>query len=394
MASLTAWMQAASQYWYIPAALVVLGALAAYGYAYFCALRPRGGTLEWIAFHDRPHLMLQTAGTLTRRDIAGIAGVAVLTLAAWSVALLPALLLRADLSVNLALASIAYNSALPVLNAVLAYVLMKLLGGSTAAAILGGSLLGLNLLAEPTASVFVTASGLLACLFASRSQTRSFGANVCYLVLCAAALTVGCYFCPALSLFAAAVLALLVASCVLRFINRGKPDGYLPKTLAVFVAAVAVTTLLVFLPAASLWGRPLLLAPFSAAYYQMIAQRVTELFTGLFGFQRFDVLSALYYDWPLLATGFLAVVAALVSLLRRRDGQGLILTLLLLGVLAMWLLAGSYAVPTVCTIALSCVWAALLRRGKRGLVAAGAAVLLVATTMFNAFIFWFPGLFR
>lgn len=395
MASLTAFMQTAAQYWYIPAALVVLGALVFYYWAYFRAQRPRDGTLEWIALHDRPHLRLQTQGQMTWRDLVALCAVSLVTLAAWAFALLPLLREQTDGSSYAMATGMAYHCAAPVLNAALAYLLMKQLGGSTAAAILGGCLLGMNLLTDPTLSLFLTAASLFACRFGAAAETRSFGGNAANLLLCALSLVAGCYFRPALSLFAIAILVLLVLACVLRFINRGRPDGYLPKTLLVFVAGLAVSVVLVFLPAAALWGRSgtmLLLAPFTGNYYVMIAQRAAELFSGLLYWDSLSILSGLYYDWPLLVTGLLAVLTAVVSLLRRRDGLGLILTLLLLGAAAMWLLAGSYALPVVCALALSCLWASLLRRGRRGLVATGAAVLLTATAVFNTFFFWYPQL--
>ena len=372
-------------YWYYAAAAAGIAVLLAlYGAAYFRALKPRAGTLEWIALYDRPPLAM--AGRwyrLERADAVPLPVCCLLAAAAWGYAawssyqaVYPDVLDVPEALLQLGI----YYGLLPALTAAGAYCLLKGLFGSTSVTMLGVLILSADLTAEPVSMLAATLLllGLLRFLTAGEQQT--FGESCLPLLLTSVLIPIGCYFQPALLIPSAAVLLLLLAGCTIRFVRLG--EGWFLKSLLTAVLPAAVTTLLLHIPAAVAAGLPFPQMLGSGAFYRSLAQRAAAAVSGLFHAGLWNVLPAAAYDWPLLICGLCAAAAAAAGLLRRRDYRGLMLPVWFLALAAMWVLSGLYAMPLACVLCLCYVWADLYRREKYILAGLGAGCLLVLLLAF------------
>ena len=263
-------------------------------------------------------------------------------------------------------------SVLPALTAGCVYLLGKNLTGSTRAAALCALLPALDL----TASAEASAACALASVFLWRFMTagEGFGASCPDLLLAAAALAAGCYFDPAVMIFAAGALLLVLLAGVCRF--RSGARGHTAASLLVFLAALAVCTLLLHLPAAVIGGMAFPALLISPAYYEAVLARLLADVRSL-GPDPAALFWLLRADWPLALSGLFASVCALAALFRRGEPQGIFLFPAFAAAAAMWALGGSCALSVFCAASLCFVWASLERRGRRGLAAMGAGCLIL-----------------
>lgn len=380
MSNVTDFLVMLGKNWYfVLAGIGIICLLVTYGAAYFRALRPRSGTLEWISCYDRPGFGLsgwcfpmEKADALPLLCLC-LAAAAIWGFAAWKN--LAALYDGADFPAETLARAAVYYLILPAAAAAGAYVMFKGLFGVTRVAVFGVLALSLDMTVSPVPTVFAVMTVLFLLRFLTARPERRFVDRLPSLILCFALLTIGCYFEPALAVLGLAAVVLLAAGCIARFVELGA--GNLAASLASAAAAAAVTTLLLYIPAALIGGMgfpQLLLSP---AYYLLIAQRVAALFGGLFRWQPEFAYSAAYYDWPMMLCGLCAMAASLIALFRRRDYRGLVLPVLFAALTVMWLLCGVYLLPLACAACLCGVWAELCRRGKSLLAGIGAACILL-----------------
>lgn len=371
------------QYWYVLA--VLAGAallLGLYLSAYFSALRPRPGTLEWIAGYDRPALAM--AGQwqpLRPKDAAFLAPACAAALAVWSTVAVYTYRAAGEMPPGAILyAAILYGLA-PVCTAASAYCLIRCLFGCAPAALLGALVLTLDLTADPVAQLAAAWMVLLLARYFTAPVGRSFASDCAPLALCAAMLAAACYLQPALWPLAGGGLLLLLLGCAARFVEQGQ--GRLWRSLALFLPVFAAVYYLLHLPAALIAGMgPQAL--FSADYARLVAARLMAGFRGLFGFRAGWALAVLSYDWPLLLLGLGATAAALVSL-RRRDFRAGLLGALFLILTLLWLFCGPYALPLAAVLSLGYLWSELYRRRAYVLFSLAPALLLALLgTMFIA----------
>lgn len=375
------WSSFFAKYWYfLLAALGLVILLIVYGAAYVRALRPRTGTLEWISRYDRPTFGI--AGKrypLERSDAgpavcAGLLAAALWGLAAWRN--LGGPLAVPTATWELVVLGILNFFILPAVTAVCAYLLFQGLFGVSYVALLGAIILSLNMTMSPLPAAVTVVSLLLLCRFLTAEAGETFASRSPWLILTAAVLTAGCYFEPGLAVLAAAEAVLLIAGCISRFVQLGR--GSLIKSLCLAMVGVAVTTVLLYIPAALVAGMPFPKLLISKAYYLMIVHRAEALFAGQFGnWTALALPTMAYYDWPLLLCGLAAFLAAAAGLFRRRDYRGLLLTLLVFGLTAMWLLGACYAVPVACVACFCYAWSELHRRDRAYLAEIGAAAILL-----------------
>lgn len=373
--------------WYDAALLLAaLAIIAWYFVSYARALRPRAGTLEWIGMHDRPAFSLSgRRSPLRRGDALPLVLAVLLPAAVWGSTALHTLLgsypggaVPRDTALSVA---VSY-CVLPAVTGAAAYVLLKNLFGSTRTALLGCLLLALDLTASPISAAAVTLSSVFFWRFLTTEYGASFGASCPDLVLAAAVLAAGRYFDPALAVFAAAGLVFLVMGGLFRF--RAGFRGRTAVSLLVFLLVFAAVTALLYLPAAVVggWPFPALLAPVTADggsfYRDVVWARLVRDYTGFFSLSAAaDAPALLRFDWPLLLTGLLAVLASLLAAIRRRAPQGPFLCIGFAALAVMWLLSGSYALPVFCAGGLCFVWSELERRGQRTLEWLGAGCLIL-----------------
>ena len=375
-------MEFLTERWLFPAAMVGLVILLAiYGAAYFHAMRPRTGTLEWIALYDRPAFSLVGRWhALTGKDALAALGCLVLGAALWGVAgwfryreLLQEAWVSAELPVTLAVTYLL----LPGLSALGAYLLFRGLLGRPAAAVLAVAAIMLDLSAEPVTVVFVVWSGLFLCRFLTAGEECSFGEACPNLILAFALLAVGPYFSPALVWLAAADLLILLICCIGRFVHLGR--GWLWGSLATALGTVVVTTLALYIPAALLAGMRFPQLLFTREYYLLIWQRLSAI--GLAAFQPWlwmETLVVFLYDWPMLLCGLGGLVAALAALFGRWDPVGLVLTIWWLAMAAMAGVGNTFCMPLACGCCLCMVWSDLFDRERKYLAWLGAGCLLAA----------------
>ena len=355
--------------------LVLLVAL--YGAVCCRALRPRPGTLEWIARYDRPALSL--AGRwqrLGRRDALALPAACLVSLAAWGFAAwqsVRALYPDGGLPAAAVWEMAVYYGLLPVLTVAAAYVLIRGLYGSSMAALLAALTLGLDLTADPLVVLLVAVPALLLVRYLTAPAEAPFGAVCLRLILAFAASAVGWRAVPGLAVVPAVLLLLLLAGAAGRFVELGR--GWLLKGLAAALLSLAVTTVLAWVPAGAAAGMPVPQLLVSGEFYAFAARSIGTGLTNTFTASP-AWLVTLLRDWPLLLCGLAAGIAAVGALVRRRDFRGLMAALWLAALLALWILGGVYAAPFGCMLCLGGVWGTLCSRGRPRLALFGGCVLL------------------
>lgn len=376
------WSLSDGLFWYALAAAAGMAVLlVVYAIAYVRALKPRAGTLEWIGCYDRPALAIAGGWHgLHPGDVLGILWVSLLAVTArgaltWQT--LAAVFAGAGSWLVLAYA-LLYYLAIPAVTVYCAGVLFKGLFESRLPVLMTLLLLVLDWTAEPILLCISVLSLLFLCRYLTAEAERTFAARLPDLVLTFAVLTVGCYFEPASVVLLMAVLVLLTAGCIIRFAQLGR--GQLWASLAAAVVTVAVTVLLMYIPAAFVAGMPFPKLLILRSYHLLIIERLRALFDGLF-FWDPHRLVPMPYCWPMLLGGFGAWIAALAGLLRRRDVRGLVLTVWFLALAAIWIFCGVYAMPLAGAACICYVWADLCRRRKNVLMGIGAGCMVLLLLM-------------
>ena len=374
-------MQILSGRWGFPVFTVGLTVLLVfYVAAYFRALRPRTGTLEWIAFYDQPAFSLAgrwhplTGGDAWAALVSLLLGAGIWATAGWTGfgAALRSGMLPTDFLVAMAVTYVV----LPGLTALGAYLLFRGLFGSRAAALLAVAAVMLDLTAEPETMVFAVWSGLFLCRFLTAGEDHSFGEACPNLILAFALLAVGPYFSPALLWLAAADLVILAACSAGRFVHLGR--GWFWAGLATALATLVLTTLALYLPAALLAGMRFPQLLLSRDYYLLIWQRLTAI-----GWEAFrpglalEALVVFLYDWSMVLCGLCGLAAALGALFGRWDPLGLVLTLWCLAVGVMAVLGNTFCLPMAFGGCFAMVWSDLLRRDRKGLAWMGGTCVIV-----------------
>lgn len=364
-----------SYWYYVASAGVLLILVAFYGAAYFRALKPRPGTLEWIRTYDRPPCSLVGRRYRLRPAdvpfalLCCVAAVCLWGFAAWRTYRLA--YGTAAIPASALLPAVVDYAVMPVCTAAAAYCLFRCLYGSIPASVLAAITLSADLTVQPEGMLYVVAPLLFLVLFLTAGEDVSFGEACLPLILSFAASAVGSYFFPELLLFTAALLLLLLAGCVSRFVHTG--SGWLIKSLLLALLSLAVCAVLLRIPAAVAGGMAfpgLLLSP---AYYSAVAgQLVSSTAAAVDGAGLWAVVPVLLYDWPVILCGLAAALAGLVQLIRRRAFRGLLAAVCFAALAGVWLAGGLYVLPAACVLALCGVWSDLFEREKPLLALLGA----------------------
>lgn len=385
MPDLTAFAAFLKAYWYyFLTAAGVIGLLVFYGAAYVRALRPREGTLEWISSYDRP--VFSIAGQwrgLEKRDVLPLLCACVVAAGMWGFAAWRSFFstyIQGGVSTAVAVEAAIYYCAAPLATAVCTYLLLKGLFGQTMVSLLGTLVLAMDLTADPLSLLFSVLTALLLTRFLTTDGDAGFGEGCLMLILAFVVAAVGCYFQPALVIVAGAALLILLAGCAGRFVQLG--SGWLVRSVVTALLAFGVTMTLIFVPAAVTNGMAFPKLLVTGDFYVFAAKRfllgARNAFTGN---SFFWVISAAYYDWPLLLCGLTAAVAAVARLIARRDYRGLVTVGWYVALAALWLAGGVYALPLGSVLCIGGVWEVLCRREKRYWTVLGAVCLLALLSL-------------
>ncbi len=336
------------------------------------ALRPRTGTLDWIAACDRPApLLLGNPRPVGKKDVVPLIAVCAVTgLLRAAGSLRPFGLFLAQPPAPLAWALLELVGA-PVAAAALAYLLMKRLFGQTFSAALCAALIAADFSANPVSLVFSTASLFCLVRYLTVPEEAGFPQTAIPLAGGFVCLAVGCYFDPALLLMLPAAILLCVMGCVDRFTMTGKL--WLPSCLAAGLLSVTLAWIAVFIPAGLADGYtfPAMLA--EGGYYWMALRRLGLGFSALYGGWR--SAPSLPDGWPLLLAAVPALIAAAVWAVRRRSRHSLVVFIWPAAQFLTLALLGSNAVSLACALCLCQVWSRLEENRFLWLVWAGAGAL-------------------
>jgi len=347
-------------------------AMALYALACFLCLRPRPGTLEWIAACDRT-LPPVHAGTLGAADVPPLLAVCLLAGLMWAFGAAPREAFSAPVTAH-TLFTLLVCVAAPVAATALSYAFCKRLFDATAPAALAAALVAADLSVEPVTLAF-SAAGFY---FLVRALTVGDGARFRDALLplggCFAFLAAGCYFDAGLSLLLAAALLAAFADGLRRALREGRV-WLIPCLLTAALAAGAALAA-VYLPGAERAGFRIPNALLQGAYYRQTARRVVSSSAALYGGWRPLNRLRLQYDGVFILAGTLALAAAVVASCRRRARWGALLLLWFTAHCAAFFLLGAHALSVPCAASLCALWTRLQRRGALWLAALGAGLLL------------------
>lgn len=361
------------EFWAAAGFLVLL--LAGYAAACARALRPRAGTLEWIAWYDRARLPLAGGwSSLGRRDVLPLAGVCLAVLAAWGWAAWRtyAAAYGGAVPAEALLDGAVRYGLLPVLAAAAGYALVRGLWGSPLTACLTALAVGVDTTAEPRVLLLTAVPLLLLFRYVTAAGEEPFGAVCLRLILAFMAAAVAWRLEAALAGAALLLVLTLLAGAAARFVELGR--SWLLRSLAAAAAAFLATALLTWVPAAAAAGMAFPAGLVQAAFYEAAARGAWLATRAAFAPSALRVM-ALLSDWPLLLCGLAAWLAAVYRLMRRRDLRAGLAALWLLGLTGLWLATDVYAVPFGVLLCLGSVWGPMCSRGRVRPVLLGGCAL-------------------
>lgn len=365
--------------------LILLFACAAFAAlsvpVYFSALRPRKGTIEWIARVDKPHFSAPSISRLQRAD-AVLAPVAVFCAAGLSLAdawlRLPELTWRDILQTVIPVAVFALG----------VYFLLRCLFGKPLPAFCGAVSAALLQGAEPAAAAVSAALALLYCWMCAPAD-RAVLPRGLWLSGSVLFLTCAQLLCPATAWLLPAWLGAYVFTQIVRWRN-GDPDrrgGRL--TLSVFLTLLLCVLMTVALMAAdaNLSGR--MTGGFnvlrSLRFYRTLLPALGERFAALLVLPTASLWMSLpLSDLFLLLCGVAATVCALHGAVRLRECRCILLTALLLVFAALRVLGGTYLMTLPCILLLGWMWKICAERGHTYFVILFLAAVI---SLYGAIIF-------
>lgn len=348
---------------------------------YFSALRPRRGTIEWIARVDKPHFSAPSISRLQRAD-AVLAPVAVFCAAGLSLA--DAWLRLQELTWRDIL-----QTVIPVaVFALGVYFLLRCLFGKPLPAFCGAVSAALLQGAEPAAAAVSAALALLYCWMCAPAD-RAVLPRGLWLSGSVLFLTCAQLLCPATAWLLPAWLGAYVFTQIVRWRN-GDPDrrgGRL--TLSVFLTLLLCVLMTVALMAAdaNLSGR--MTGGFnvlrSLRFYRTLLPALGERFAALLVLPTASLWMSLpLSDLFLLLCGVAATVCALHGAVRLRECRCILLTALLLVFAALRVLGGTYLMTLPCILLLGWMWKICAERGHTYFVILFLAAVI---SLYGAIIF-------
>ena len=349
------------------------------------ALRPRTGTLDWIAACDRPvPLLLGHSHPVGKKDILWLAGICLLTCLLRVAGSMRPLSLWFSLPPARLAAALLENVGAPVEAAALSYLLMKRMFGQTISAALCAALAAADFSANPLSLGFLAASLFFLVRYLTVPEDAGFRQTAVPLAGGFAALAAGCYFDPALLVMLPAAIFLCVMGCADRFTMTGKL--WLPSCLAAALLSVIFAWIAVFIPAGLAEGYAFPSMLVEGGYYWMIVRRLGTGFSSLYGGTM--AAAQLPGDWPLLLAAFPALISAAVWLIRDHNRRSLLILIWFAMQLLALALLGSNAVSLACAVCLCQVWSKLEENRFLWLACVGAgalAALLLALHFLNLY---------
>lgn len=334
------------------------------------ALRPRTGTLAWIAACDRPvPPLLGQPYPVVRNDILPLAAVFVLSCLLRAAGfMLPFAVFFSQPPARLAV-SLLEQAGAP-FAAVLSYLSMKRLFGQTYSAALCAALAAADLAVDPVYLFFSAAALFFLVRYLTVPEDANFRQTAIPLVCGFLALAAGCSLEPALLMLLPAAIFLCVLGCADRFTIAGKL--WLSSCLAAALLTVTLTWIAVFLPAGLSEGYSFPSMLVEGRYYWMILQRLGAGFSALYQ----AGISPLRDNWPLLAAAFPALIAAVIWLVRDQNRRSMVVLIWSLLHLLALVLLGQSAISLACALCFCMVWSKLEENRFLWLACAGAGVLL------------------
>lgn len=339
--------------------------------AYFCVLRPRIGTTEWIRRLDARHFSPLQRVPYAMADLIWAPLTALCAACLRFVYLFFHLQLhRKDNAMELLARYIGRflpRLAACAVAALAVYLLVRSLFGKSSAAVCCGVLLGLTLNTGVYAVTFLSLS--LLCLW--YWMTTPYDAPLFFGGLWLAAAIVlyaGALLCSFTYLWLAPFyIGVYVAVQILRF--RGGDRETRTNKLVLSVLLVVV---LLFFGLIAVWlvyrvalrgeGDPVALLrslSFYRGLFPAIAERMSRLFAPGAVWEHLYVGDAF-----LFFAGVLSLIPLLHGVIRFRDSRCLLLLLLLPCFFALWLCAGTYAMVLPLALCLGWVWSVYARRGR------------------------------
>ena len=339
--------------------------------AYFCVLRPRIGTTEWIRRLDARHFTSLQRVPYSMADLIWAPLTALCAACLRFVYLFFCLQLHRKPNAMELLARYV-GRFLPQLAAcavaaLAVYLLVRSLFGKASAAVCCGLLLGLTLNSNCYAAAFLSLS--LLCLWYWMSAPYDAPLFFGGLWLAAAiVLYAGALLCSFTYLWLAPFyIGVYVAVQILRF-RGGDPETRTNK----LVLSVLLVVLLLFFGLIAVWlvyrvvlrgdGDPVALLrslSFYRGLFPAIAERMSRLFVPGAAWQHLYVGDAF-----LFIAGVLSLIPLLHGVIRFRDSRCLLLLLLLPCFFALWLCTGTYIMALPLALCLGWVWSVYARRGR------------------------------
>lgn len=348
---------------------------------YFSALRPRRGTIEWIARLDKPRFSAPRIDRLQRAD-AALAPTAVLC-GVGSV--------LADVFLHLPAPTVPdiLCSAVPVaVYALGVYFLLRCLFGKPLPAFCGAVCASLLQGADAAAAAVSVALLLLYCWICAPADRAVFLRGLCFF---GSVLFLGCaqILCPQTTWLVVVWLGAYIFTQVVRWRN-GDPDRRGSRlTLSVFLTVLLSVLMTIALTAvdANLSGR--MSGGFevlrSLRFYRTLFPTLAEHLTSLIAPPTAALWKALTLnDLFLLLCGAAAVVCALHGAIRLRESRCILLLALTAVFAALRVLGGTYLMTLPCVLLLGWIWKICAERGHTYFVVLflAAVILLYGASIF------------
>lgn len=327
---------------------------------YFSALRPRKGTIEWIARIDKPHFSTPKIRRLQRAD-ALFAPIAVLCAAGLSLVdawlRLPALTWRDILQTVIPVAVFALG----------VYFLLRCLFGTSLPAFCGAVSAALLQGADPSAAAVCAALALLYCWMCAPAD-RALLPRGLWLIGSMLFLTYAQLLCPATAWLLPAWLGAYVFTQIVYWRN-GDPNrrgGRLALSVFLTLLLCVLMTVALMAADANLSGR--MTGGFdilrSLRFYRSLLPTLGERFAALLVLPTVELWTALpLSDVFLLLCGVAATVCAIHGTVRLRECRCILLTALLLVFAALWVFGGTYLMTLPCILLLGWMWRICAERG-------------------------------
>lgn len=325
---------------------------------YFSALRPRRGTIEWIARIDKPHFSAPKISRLRRADavlapLAVLCGVGLTLAEAW--------LRRSGLTWRDIL-----QTGIPVAVLSLSvYFLLRCLFDKPLPAFCGAVCSALLQGADAAAASVSVALAFLYCWMCAPADRAVFLHG---LWLLGSALFLACaqLLCPQTAWLLPAWLGAYIFTRIVRWRN-GDPDrrgGRLLRSVFLTLILCVLMTVALMAADANLSGR--MTGGFavlrSLRFYRTLLPTLGERFAALLVLPAFELRES-PIDIFLLLCGAAATVCALHGAIRLRESR-CILVLALTAVFAvLWVLGGTYLMTLPCILLLGWMWKICAERG-------------------------------